>query len=325
MAKKKKPRKIPEVLLFSDPNHYPDALASLVVLSWLDDRGFIKLRGIVTEVGVYDTRRRRAQYAKGAMAHLGMPFLRVVPGGDYLPTDEYEENAFPETEDGLLMESMGTAVLRSGTTFIQEYVKSVPERNLYILLNAPFLDLAKYIKATGDALEKKLKKVVIMGNVLPQKDDSGNYLPDYNSYNFKVGAPAADCLFEYAQGRNIRMVMVSPQSVKDMNMGYEFLEGLEKSKNPVARELLAARGENPLSMQYDMLSALTLGDGEFKRSGGDFVQEEGSEKNVFFAKVTDPEIMRQKFADIFKEKLLPKKITLDQLRRVKPEEEKSNE
>lgn len=324
MAKKKKPRKIPEVLLFSDLNHYPDALASLVVLSWLDDRGFIKLRGIVTEVGVYDTRRRRAQYAKGAMAHLGFPFLRVVPGGDYQPVDEYEENVFPETESGLALEGLGTAVLRSGTTFIQEYVKSVSERNLYILLNAPFFDLAKYIKATGDALEKKLKKIVIMGDVLPQKDENGNYLPDYNSYNFKVGAPAADTLFAYVQERNIRVVMVTPQSVKDMNMGYEFLEGLEKSKNPVARELLAAKCENPLTMQYDMLSALTLGDGEFKRSGGDFVQEEGTEKNLFFAKVVDAELMKQKFADIFKDRLLPKKITLDQLRRPKPEEEQNN-
>lgn len=325
MAKKNKPRKIPEVLVFTDPNHYPDALASLVVLSWLNERGFIKLRGLVTEVGIYETRRRRAQFAKGVMDYLGMPFIRVVPGGDYTPTDEYEENTYPEDELRKTIEEIGTSVLRSGTIFVQELVKSITERNLYILLNAPFWDLAKYIMATGDALAKKLKKVVVMGNVLPQKDENGNYLPDYNSYNFKVGAPAADTLFTYAQERQIRIVVVTPQAVKDMQMGYEFLEGLEKSKNPVAKLLLAERGENPLSMQYDMLSALTLGDGEFKRSGGAFVQEEGSEKNVQFAQVVDPALMKQKFMDIFKDKLMPKKITLDQLHRSKPAEEQSND
>lgn len=324
MAKKRKERKIPEVLVFTDLNNYPDALASLVVLSWLSDHNFINLRGIVTEVGIYEIRRRRALYAKGALTYLGLPFLRVVPGGDYVLSDE-EENKYPISEFTPVFEEMGTSILRSGTTFIQEYVKSVTDKNLYILLNAPFLDFAKYINAAGNALSKKLKKVIVMGNVSAQKDETGNYLPDYTSFNFKVGAPAADVLFKYVQEKNIRLVVVPSQSVADLEMNYEFLDGVEKSKNPVAKQLLSDRGDDPKSMQYDMLSALALGDGEFKRSGGDFVQEEGTEKNVFFAKVANPELMRQKFAEIFKDKLLPKKITLDQLRRNKENEGNSHD
>ncbi len=319
MAKKKKERKVPEVLIFTDINNYPDGLASMVVLAWLADKKLINIRGIISELGIYEVRRRRAMYAKGAMVHLGQPYLRAVPGGDYEIEDNEVENEYLETELTNVFESAGMAILRSGTTFLQEYIKSVKERNVYILLNAPFADLAKYIKATMDTLQKKVKKIVVMGNVLPEKDDAGNYQPDMSSFNFKYGAPAAQNVFSYVQDKGIRLVVVPTQSVKDMQMGYEFLEGLEKSKNPVAMQLLSLKNDNPLSMQYDMLSALALGDGEFKKSGGAFEKEEGTEKEVFFAKVADAEVLRAKFGEIFKDKLLPKKITLAQLTRKKEE------
>lgn len=325
MAKKKKPRKIPEVLVFTDINNYPDSLASLVVLSWLADKNLINIRGIITELGVYEIRRRRALYAKGAMVHLGHPYLRVVPGGDYDILNEQKENNYPENEISRIFENIGTAILRSGTTFVQEYIKSAPEKNVYILLNAPFSDFAKYIKATGSALTKKIKKIIVMGDAQTTKDENSNYLPDYECYNFKIGAPAADILFQYTQENNLRLVLVPAKSVKDINMNYEFLAGLEKSKNPVAQQLLNSQNDNPLSMHYDMLSALALGDSEFKKSGGLFEQEENSEKNVFFAKVADAALLREKFCQIFQEKLMPKKITLDQLTRNKTKEEATNE
>lgn len=324
MAKKKKPRKIPEVVVFTDVNHYPDSLASLVVLAWLADQELINLRGIITEVGIYEIRRRRAMYAKGAMVNLGYPYLRVAPGSDYVPYDDQEENTFPDTPAGRELETLGVAISRSGMTFFQEYIKAAPEKNVYLLLNAPAPDLVKYIKATDRKLLKKVKRIVVMGNVLPEKDEDGNYRPDPQSYNFRIDQPGAELLFKYAQENDLRLTIVPSQSVKDLNLGYEFLEGVEKSKNPVARQLLADRADNPLSMHYDMLSAFCLGDGGFKRAGGTFEQPEGEEKNVFFARVADPELFKQTLIDIFKQKLLPKKITLEQLARKKPEEEETD-
>jgi hypothetical protein len=119
MAKKNKPRRIPEVLLLTDTNHYPDALASLVVFAWLADRNEINLRGVMTEVGSYETRRRRAMCAKGALVHLRQPFVRVVPGGDYQPIDEAEENTYPMSQWTPVLENLGTGILRSGAIFLR--------------------------------------------------------------------------------------------------------------------------------------------------------------------------------------------------------------
>ena len=52
MAKNKE-RKIPEVLIWSDINNYPDDLASMVILAYLSDKKLINIRGIITELGGY--------------------------------------------------------------------------------------------------------------------------------------------------------------------------------------------------------------------------------------------------------------------------------
>ena len=286
------------------------------------DKRLINIKGIITELGTYEVRRRRAIYAKGAMVELGQPFLRVAPGGDYETEDE-AENVFPENEISDIFFQHGMTILRSGTTFLQEYIKSVKERNVYILLNAPFPDFAKYIKAAPDAVKKKVKKIMVVGDVLPQKDERGFYRPNPESFNFKTGFSAAQELFDYAQEKEVRLVVVTPENVKELQMGYEFLDMAAGSKNPVARQLLSDKNDNPVSMQYDMFSALALADGEFKRSGGMFEQEEGVNVNVSFAKAADAAAVRAKFCEIFKEKLAPKKISLAQLMR--PKEEKTDE
>lgn len=319
MVKKKKERKAPEVLVFTDINHHPGDLAFFVVLAYLADKKLINIKGIVTELGTYEIRRRRAIYAKGAMAELGQPFLRVVPGGDYEVENE-EENRFPENEISAVFARRGMTILRSGTTFVQEYIKSVKKRNVYILFNAPFPDFAKYIKAAANAIKKKVRKIVVVGDVLPQKDERGFYQPNPESFNFKIGYPAAKVLFDFAQEKEVRLVVVPPSSVKYLETGYEFLDAAAESKNPVIRQLVADKGGDTASIVGNMLAALALVDGEFKRSGGAFEQEEGESVKVSFAKVADGVALRKKFCEIFREKLVPKKISLAQLTCPKKEE-----
>lgn len=322
MAKKKKERKIPEVLVFTDINNYHDDLASLVVLSYLAEHNYISIKGIITELGVYEVRRRRAMYAKGAMSYLGQPFVRVVPGGDYEVEDEEKENNYPENEFSHIFENSGMTILRSGIVFLQEYVKSVKDKNIFILLNAPFADFAKYIKGTQDTLKKKVKKIVIMGNVLNQKTEDGKYLPDQESFNFKIGRPAAETLFEYVQEKDVKTIIVPSGLPDKLGMGYEFLDKAKSSKNPVAKMLVeASESCLPKSMQYDMISALALAEGLFKKSGGSVEKEEGCNSQFFFADIVEPELMREKIKEIFDEKFMTKKITLAQLTRKKEDED----
>lgn len=320
MAKKNKVRKIPEVLVFTDINNYHDDLASMVVLAYLAEHNYINIKGIVTELGVYEVRRRRAMYAKGAMSYLGQQFVRVVPGGDYEVEDEVRENKYPENEFSQIFENSGMTILRSGIVFLQEYMKSVKDKNVFILLNAPFADFAKYVKGSQDVIKKKVKKIVVQGQVLPQKSDTGDYLPNNECFNFKIGRPAADTLFEYVQEKDVKTIVVPSQLVHKLNMGYEFLDKIKSSKNPVAQALVAASKDYPPhSLQYDVISSLALAEGLFKNSGGSIEKEEGINKPFFFADIVDPELMKEKIVEIFAEKLMPKKITLAQLSRKKDE------
>lgn len=345
MTKKKKERKIPEVLVFTDINNYQDDLASFVVLAYLADKKLISLRGIIAELGEFEIRRRRAMYAKGVMAQLGYPFLRAAPGGDYEILNPEIENNYPENAFSKLFEASGVGILRSGTTFVQEYFKSVKDRKVIILLNAPFPDFAKYMKATGDIVYKKVKKIIVMGNALKDNGGAGEFHPDPKCFNFKIGYPAAESLFAYAQAKGVRLVAVPAQSVKEAKLDYGFLQAVAESKNPVALQLLEASGlrlehisetaekeniglpttpseetcQNPASFQYDMISTLALSDGIFKAAGGIFEKEEGTDSPVEIAKIADPALLHEKICEIFKEKLLPRKITLEQLIRPKPE------
>ncbi|MBQ7659880.1 MAG: hypothetical protein IJS26_03965 [Alphaproteobacteria bacterium] len=322
MAKKKE-RKIPEVLVFTDVNNYPDSLASLVVLAYLADKNLITIKGIITELGTFEVRRRRAMYAKGAMSFLGHPFVRVVPGGDYELVDEEVENHYLESELNTVFERAGMTILRSGTLFLQEYIKSVKDKNIVLLFNAPFADFGKYLTSTHGTIQKKVKKIVIMGKTLPQKDARGYYVPNAECFNFKPCAEAAKALFDYVQDNNIRTTVVSSEAVKELQMDWACLENIEKSKNPVYTQLMLLHKEsNPSDMAYDMVSALALVDGLFKASGGQIEKLEENDKNISFARLVDANLMKQKFCEIFKEKLETKKISLDHLKRPLAEESK---
>ena len=316
MANKK--WKIPEVLVWSDINNYADDLASMVILAYLADKNFINLRGIITELGTYDTRRRRAMYAKGVMAYLGYPFLRTTPGGDYELKDEEKENHYIDNEFTPIFENAGIAIQRSGTLFLQEYLKTVKEKNVVVLLNAPFEDFVKYIKATHDTVMKKVKKIVIMGDVLKDKDARGFYQPDLESFNFKVCPDAARYLFDYIQTKGIKTTLVPASTVKGFKPDYSYLDAVQKSKNPVVKELMLLKDENnPPTMVYDMISTMCLVNGIFKAGGGVIEQEEGTESVVSFARIEDSQMMHGKLCEIFKEKLEPKIISMDHLSRNK--------
>ena len=303
MQKKKEPQ-IPEVLVFTDVNNYIDSLASLVVLAYLADKNLINIRGIITELGSYEVRRRRALYTKGAMSFLGHPFLRVVPGGDYDLVNEEIENNYIQSDLNAVFESAGMTILRSGTLFMQEYIKSVKDRNIVLLFNAPFADFGKYLKATQDTVYKKVKKIVVMGRALDQKDEKGYYLPDMQCFNFK---PCP---------KNMCMTIVPSKTAKELEMDYGCLEGIEKSKNPVYHQLVHLKEKNePSNMAYDMISALALVDSLFIESGGMIKKEEGAQSNISFASIVDAKLMRAKFCEIFKEKLETKTISLEHLKR----------
>lgn len=319
----KKERKIPEVLVWSDINNYADDLASMVILAYLADQKLINLRGVIAELGNYDVRRRRAMYAKGVMAHLGYPFLRAVPGGDYDLQDEPQENHYIENEFTSVFEAAGVTVQRSGTLFLQEYMKSVKDKNIVVLLNAPFEDFGKYLKATHDTVLKKVKKVVVMGNVLKAKDENGFYQPDLESFNFKRCPEAAKELFDYVQKKGIRTTVVPASAVKGFKPDYAFLDVVQKSKNPVVKALMRLKDEdNPSSMVYDMISALCLTDGVFKAGGG-VIEKNDETESISFARIENPQMMRDKISEIFKAKLEVKTISMDHLK--SPKSQSANE
>lgn len=319
MVKNKKPQTPPQVLLLTDINIYPDDLGALVMLAYLHKNNLINLRGVVTEMGDFNTRRRRALYAKGALCSLGLPFIRVVPGGDYEPVPE-EHNTYCQTPFCETFERGGVSILRSGNLFIQEFFKSVKDKDIVVLINAPFPDFAHYIRMTEDVVKKKVKKIVAFGAALPHV--GAFYEPDTSCYNFKHAPEAAKTLFRVVQEKNIKLVLASKENVKEIQKLTSFLDVAKGSKNPVLQELLSLRTTEKESMIYDMFSALAVVDKVFRESGGIF-EKDGQNSPISFAKVQNAELLSQKFIDIFKQMFEVKKITLAQLNRQK--EEKSND
>ncbi len=312
MNKKKAP-KLPQVLLFTDINIYPDDLASLVVLSWLHKNKLINLRGVITEMGDFITRRRRALYAKGALSALNMPFIRVVPGGDYEPV-EPEHSIYRQTLNSDFFERNGSAILRSGNLFIQEFFKSVKDKEIVVLLNAPFPDFAHFMKMTPDVVKKKVKKIVAFGSALPHKKGEP-YQPDTNCFNFKNCPEAAEILFNCCQEKNIKLVLSCKESLKEIATETSFLDVVKNSKNHVLQELLSLRESEKESLLYDMFSALAVADKTFWSSGGAFEKDENAETPITFAKVQDKELLKNKLIEIFKEMFEVKKISLEHLKR----------
>lgn len=316
MAKKKE-RKIPEVLVWTDINNYADDLASMVVLAYLADHHVVDIKGMVTQLGTYETRRRRAMFVKGVMSSLGYPYVRMVPGGDYSNENDEEDNHYIENSYTTFFEKEGTVILRSGGIFLQNYIKSMKEKNLVLLLNAPFVDLVKYMKATSLTVAKKVKKIVIMGDVL--KDEEDNLSPNLESFNFKKSSESATFLFDYIKENQMKAIIVPSQSVKELNPDFSFLESVVSSKNPVVKDLYDLKDDNnPASMVYDMISTLCLSEGAFKANGGNF--EKQGESNIFVAKIVDADLMKAKLKEIFNEKFAPKKISFSQLFKKKEED-----
>jgi len=323
MAKKKE-RKVPEVLVFTDTNRHIDDLASLAILAYLNDKRLINLRGIITQVGTFETRRRRAMFAKGAMSYLGYPFVKAVPGGDYETLEGDENSTYVETPFTPVFEAAGTTVQRSGTLFLQEYIKTIKEKNIILVFDAPFADFGKYMKATHDTIAKKVKRIIISGDVLENKDEEGFYQADLDSPHFKYCKEAAQDLIKYVQEKEIRTTIVPTKTNDAFEMDYACFADFRKSKNPVFQQLLSLKDEKDKSkFAHNILTVLCLVEGIFKAGGGEVEKEDDSKGNVSFARLNDAQMMRDKLAEIFKEKLEPKVISMDHLSRKKPEAEEN--
>lgn len=325
MAKKKKERKIPEVIVFTDSNREKGDLGVFLALSYLLDRKLISLKIVISELGTYEIRRRRAIYAKGVMHHLGYPYMRTAPGGDYEIKNEEADNQYGVDAMTTVFEQIGVAIHRNGTLFLQEYIKSVKDKNILALFNSTCAHFAKYLKATQGVLEKKFKKLIVSGSVSDEKNEEGFYLPDPAYPDFVNTLPAVQTIFEHAQAHGVRLVVFPPAENLDISLSAEVLALLEKSKNPVAAELFALYQDKPAFQKFcrSVITTLTLADGVFK-SGGGVYEKENEESNVFFARVDHIEAMSEKFNEILKEKFSPKKITLAQLTRTKEEDQNAS-
>lgn len=236
---KTKVKKIPELLLISDPNCDADDLISFVTAAALADKKLIKLAGVLTTCGDYILRVRRAKYAKGAFISLGYPFLKVCSGADYETSESGPDHFFASTLEGEALERAGQVIERNPQQMFQGALQRATDKSLVIVINAQMNDVANMLISCGEKNLKKIARVVLMGNGIPGDDPESKFRPHPNSYNNKVCMTGAEKLFDFAQEHNIRLVFVPKEVVYQVQVERGFYDRLEALKHPVAQAIVA--------------------------------------------------------------------------------------
>lgn len=226
---------IPDVLLISDPNADVDDLVSFVTLAALADKGLLTMCGVITTVGNFLTRMRRARFAKGSFMTLGYPLLPVSVGSEYEIHDEKHDNFFGSCERALELEKQGISVLENPMDVMQKALAETQDKSMVIVVNAQMLDVINFIHNMSEKSFKKIKKIIIMGAAKPELDVGGFLIPDEKSYNNAVCMTAACELYRFAQEKGIGLLFVPKETIYEVQFGHDFYDFIASIDNNLAK------------------------------------------------------------------------------------------
>lgn len=228
------------VILITDPNSDPDDLASFVVLADLAKQKKIEILSVVTTAGCYEIRLKRAKFAQGAFAELGLKNIRVAAGIDYLIKDDIHENNYCDNayEEKLFFQS--TQLEDNALELMVDSLEKSQDKTVTLLINAPMADAENLLNSAKDLCLKKLNQIVIMGGIEVEADENGIHLPANKSYNNKVCFQASKKVFEFAQKHNVRLVLVPKETVYEVQVSKKFYDDLAFGNNAIGQSMYLA-------------------------------------------------------------------------------------
>ncbi|BCX46894.1 type III effector [Haloferula helveola] len=258
----KKPAKPAPLFLFTDPNKDPDDLNTLVMLDWLDRQGFVDLRCVVTTLGGFETRERRAKFALWALRNLELEGVKVGIGSDYdievrdesgslnvkaTESRKKDHNGFNATPFGLPENGFA----KDGASLLQSEIAAVPDGDAVLLVNAGMVDLAGFLKTAPELAKQKVARVVIMGGINSEAEESGFVSADRRAYNNTTVQGAADYSYAKIQELGLPLVVVTKEAAYTAPVGREFYETMAETGHPIGIYLR--------DQQYESLKRLWTG------------------------------------------------------------------
>ncbi|KFX27601.1 type III secretion system effector XopQ [Ralstonia solanacearum] len=234
-------------ILFTDPNKDPDDVVAFTLGKPLQVYGLVNMTHAVATLGEREVRARRADVARGVFDQLGLPDVRVSVGRDYdidplraedhakfleagktlypklkTPTKDGADVPKPPTEDSV-------DALRNSLTQATEKVT--------LVVIAGMTDPGALVTAEPDLVKQKVGRVVIMGGVLPEKDQDGYVQPDARAYNNLTDRAAASLFYRRVQELGIPLRVVTREAAYRAAVPRTFYENAAQSGHPVGEYL----------------------------------------------------------------------------------------
>lgn len=236
---KNKAKKLPQVIMISDPNSDADDLVSFVMASTLADQRAIKIEGVIATAGDCAIRTRRAKFSKGVFKSLGCLDVKVAVGSDYEATEGGRDNFYGDCNSGKCLEQTGQDIQTNPASLLHTVFDNAETQSVDIVINAQMNDVTEFLQSCDNLTLQKLNRIIIMGGYLPS-NENGRIVPHPESYNNKVCFPAAEKLFQIAQDKNMHLVFVPKEVVYQVQIDRQFYDDLEKLENPVAKTISAS-------------------------------------------------------------------------------------
>ncbi|MFI3241528.1 MAG: hypothetical protein R3Y43_03065 [Alphaproteobacteria bacterium] len=310
MAKKRKALPTPSVVLISDANIYVDDLLSFVYAAYLADEKKINLKGVIATGGIQDIRFRRARFTKGVFMDLKHPFVKVSYGANYAEEAEEKANFYADTEHARALEIKGSVVDGKSLLMLQTILKTAEDKEIILVINAQMSDVSGFIKNISLKNIKRIKKVIVMGDVLEKPTEEGFFLPDEKSYNNASSMSSAKELYQFLQENKISLTLVNKECAKKVSVNQDFYEEIQKTNHLISSAICNGykeKFENFCNL-YDVLSVVACVDADFKAYG--HFDKLAEDKAVFRAIVDDADGLRELIKERILTKLKPKKIVL---------------
>ena len=239
-----RPEKPAPLFLFTDPNKDPDDLSVLVASKYLQERGFVDLRCVVSTLGDHGVRTTCARFARSVLDDLGLENTRVGVGVDYgfevkdshgavdtkaTAGREKDHRVFVETP---LLRPRAVVEL-DGPALIKNELERIADHSAVFLVNAGMADLAGLLREAPDLVQRKTARVVIMGGVEPQLDPRGFVVADKRAYNNTTHQSSADYTYACVQELGLPLVVVNKEATYTAAAPRSFYDGIAATGHPV--------------------------------------------------------------------------------------------
>lgn len=230
---------IPEnLIIFTDPNKDPDDVATLAMASHLARTGHIQLQAVISTLGDESVRTQRAQFAKGILNSFGLTDVPVAVGSEY-PRDEQQKKEhakFLDIEDSSLLGDAST-VRKDTPTLLKNTLSAAPNKSVTLLVIAGMTDPMQLLKSHPGLFKQKVKQVVIMGGINPDRAPDGLREADDRAYNNLTDLDAAKNFYRGVQELGIPLTVLTKEAAYAAAVAPEFYEGVAQTEHPVGQYL----------------------------------------------------------------------------------------